>query len=125
MAENLTAIAAIKRSFHLTPGAKGRIFLVILVIYAILYAGILVVEILAAVLALIGFLVAMVFHVHIAAPWNYVGLGVLGICFFAAIILFVSLTYAALTTALSVLYHDQRLRKDGPPPQPLQAGGTV
>jgi hypothetical protein len=40
-------------------------------------------------------------------------------------ILFISLTYAGMTTALAVLYHDQRLRKDGPPPAPLQSGGAV
>jgi hypothetical protein len=125
MAENLNAFAAIKRSFQLTPGAKGRIFLVILVVYAALYAGILILEVLVALLAIVGVLVAVVLHVHIAAPWNYVGLGGLGVCVFAVIILFISLTYAAMTTALAVLYHDQRLRKDGRPPQPLQAGEAV
>jgi hypothetical protein len=123
--EDLTAHAAIKRSFQLTLGAKGRIFLVILVVYAILYAGIFVVEIVAMMLAVIGFFVAMVAHIHLSALWSYIGLGFLGICGFAAMILFISLTYAGMTTALAVLYHDQRLRKDGPPPAPLQAGAAV
>jgi hypothetical protein len=62
---------------------------------------------------------------HPAAPWSYIGLGLLGLFAFAAMILFISLTYAAVTTALAVLYHDQRMRKDGPPPATLQAGEAV
>jgi hypothetical protein len=40
-------------------------------------------------------------------------------------ILFISLTYAAVTTSLAVLYHDQRMRKDGPGPATPQAGEAV
>jgi hypothetical protein len=40
-------------------------------------------------------------------------------------IFFTALRGAALTTALAVLYNDQRLRKDGPPPAPLQVGEAV
>jgi membrane-anchored glycerophosphoryl diester phosphodiesterase (GDPDase) len=123
--ENLTAYAAIKRSFQLTRGAKGRIFLVILVIYALLYAGILVVEIAAAFLAAIGVFAAMALHVHLSPPWSYIGLGLLAVCGLAALILFVSLTYAAMMTGLAVIYNDQRLRKDGLPPAPLPAGAAV
>ena len=123
--EGLTARAAIKRSFQLTPGAKGRIFLVMLVIYAALYAVMLVFYAVAGLLALIGILAAAVLHAHLSAPWSYIGLGLIGICAFVGMILFISLTYAGMTTALAVLYHDQRLRKDGPPPAPLQSGGAV
>jgi hypothetical protein len=125
VAEDLTASAAIKRSFQLTPGAKGRIFLVILVVYAALYAGMMVAYAAAGVLALIGVIAAALLHVHIAAPWSYIGLGFLGVCAFAGMILFISLTYAAMTTALAVIYNDQRLRKDGLPPATPQAGGAV
>jgi hypothetical protein len=125
VAEGLTASAAIKRSFQLTRGAKGRIFLVILVIYAALYVGILVVEVAVGIVAAVGFLAASVAGLHPAAPWSYIGLGLLGLFAFAAMILFISLTYAAVTTALAVLYHDQRMRKDGPPPATLQAGEAV
>jgi len=123
--QELTASVAIKRSFQLTRGAKGRIFLVILVIYALLYAGILVAELGAALLALIGVLIAMVLHVHPQAPWSYIGIGVLGFIAFAAMILFISLTYASLMTALAVIYNDQRLRTDGMPTQPAAAGEAV
>jgi hypothetical protein len=123
--QNLAAHTAIKRSLQLTRGAKGRIFLVILVIYALLYAGILVAELGAGLLALIGFLIAMVLQVHLQAPWTYISIGFLGVFAFAAMILFISLTYASLMTALGVIYNDQRLRNDGLPAQPAGAGGAV
>jgi len=125
VAEGLTASAAIKRSFQLTYGAKGRIFLVILVIYAALYAGIFVAEIAVGVVVAVGVGVAAVAGLHPAAPWSYIGLGLLGLCALGAMILFISLNYAAVTTALAVLYHDQRLREDGPPPATQQAGEAV
>jgi len=40
-------------------------------------------------------------------------------------VLFISITYASLTTALAVLYHDQRLRNDSPLPAPQQALGPA
>ena len=123
--QGLTASAAIKRSFQLTRGAKGRIFLVILVIYALLYAGILVAELGAGLLALIGFLIAVVLHVHLEAPWSYAGMGLLGVFACGAFILFTSLTYASLMTALGVIYNDQRLRTDGLPAQPAGTGEAV
>ncbi|HEY1161430.1 MAG TPA: hypothetical protein VGE83_12410 [Terracidiphilus sp.] len=123
--ERLTAGAAIKRSFQLTRGAKGRIFLVVLVVNAILYAVLLVAELVAMFLVAMGVFIAMAAHPHPVAPWSYIGLGGLGICGFGAIFLFTALTWAALTTSLAVLYHDQRLRKDGLLPAPAQAGEPV
>jgi hypothetical protein len=111
--EGLTARAAIQRSFQLTLGAKGRIFLVMLVIYAILYAVLLVAELVAMVLVVVVIFAGMAAQVHPAAPWSYIGLGLLGICVFTAILLYTAVTWAAMTAALAVLYHDQRLRKDG------------
>jgi hypothetical protein len=125
VAEGLTATAAIKRSFQLSRGAMGRIFLVVLVIYAALYAGIFVVEVAVGMVVAIGILAAEAANLHPAAPWSYIGLGLVGICAFAALILFISLTYAAVTTALAVIYRDQRLRKDGPAPAQPQVEGTA
>jgi hypothetical protein len=119
-AENLPAHAAIKRSFELTRGAKGRIFLVILVIYAALYAAMLALELVAFLLGAVGVVVMMVLHAHVTAPWSYIGLGAIGIIVFAFLVLFISLTYATLIAALAVLYHDQRLRKDGALTAPAQ-----
>lgn len=126
--EGLTARAAIKRSFELTLGAKGRIFLVLLVVYALLYAVMLVAELVAMVVFGIVVIAGMVAQVHIAAPWSYIGLGLLAVFFLAAFLLFTAVTWAAVTASLSVLYHDQRLRIDGPllaaPPAP-QPGEAV
>lgn len=110
--ENLPARAAIKRSFWLVHGAKGRIFLVILVIYAAVYAAMLVFEIIAFLLAGVCIFAMTVLHAHVGSPWSYIGLGVIGIGIFAGIVLFMSVIYAALVAAIAVLYHDQRLRKD-------------
>jgi hypothetical protein len=111
--ESLTARAAIRRSFQLTLGAKGRIFLVLLVIYALLYAVLLVAELVAMVLVVVVVFAGLAVHVHPTAPWSYIGLGLLGICIFAAVLLYTAVTWAAVTASLAVLYHDQRLRKDG------------
>ncbi len=120
--EGLTARAAITRSSQLTQGAKGRIFLVMLVLYAILYAIILALELVAMLVAAIGFLAAAALQIHFTAPWSYIGIGVAAIFALALLVLITALTYAAMTTALAVLYHDQRLRKDGLVPAPQPAG---
>jgi hypothetical protein len=125
VAEGLAAVPAIKRSFHLTQGAKGRIFLVILVVYAIIYAVLIVAELAAIIVGAIGTFIAVALHLHLAPPWSYIALAFLGICVLVAGILFISLTYAGLTTALAVLYHDQRRRKDGPLTALPQTGDAV
>jgi hypothetical protein len=120
--ENLPARAAIKRSFQLVRGAKGRIFLVILVIYAAIYAAMLVLELVAILLGVVGFFVMMALHAHLTAPWSYIGIGLIGICAFAGMVLFISVIYASLVAALAVLYHDQRLRNEGALATPAQTG---
>jgi hypothetical protein len=54
----------------------------------------------------------MAAHVTVGTPGFFVlvGLGIFG--YVAVIGACVLLSYAAFTTALAVLYHDQRLRKD-------------
>ena len=111
-----------QRSAMLTRGAKGRIFLVILVIYAALYAAMMAIELAAILLGAVGAIVMMVLHAHVTVPWSYIGIGLIVICAFAFMVLFISLTYAVLVAALAVLYHDQRLRKDLPLPTSAQAG---
>jgi hypothetical protein len=120
--EGLPARAALKRSGHLTQGAKGRIFLVLLVVYAVLYALVMVFEFAAMFLAAIGFLAASALQIHLAPPWSYIAIGFAALCAFAAFFLYTALSWASLTSALAVLYHDQRLRIDGPLPSPLQPG---
>jgi hypothetical protein len=110
--EDLPAWNALQRSTSLTSGAKGRIFLVMLVIYAVVYAAeVVCIFVFLAVAALIAF-AAMAAHVTVGTPGFFVlvGLGIFG--YVAVIGACVLLSYAAFTTALAVLYHDQRLRKD-------------
>jgi hypothetical protein len=110
--EDLTAWEALKRSASLTSGAKGRIFLVLLVVYAVVYAVEMVCILVFLALAAFVTFAAMAAHVAAGSPafFTLVGLGVfayaivIGVC--------ILLSYAAFTTALAILYHDQRLRKD-------------
>ena len=120
VAENLAARPAITRSFQLTRDGKGRIFLVMLVIYAALCAGMMVFELVVMLLVGIGIFAAIALNVHIAAPWSYIGAGLFGIFAIAFFLLFTALTWSVMTTALAVLYHDQRLRIDGWPAAPQQ-----
>ncbi|MGO9317611.1 MAG: hypothetical protein ACLPXT_06760 [Terracidiphilus sp.] len=121
LAEGLTARAAIRRSGQLTQGAKGRIFLVLLVIYAFGY----VVEMvgvmgLMAVLG-IGVLAAMALHIHLASVAGIAGVVLFALCCLAFLFLWMALLWSAFSASFAVLYHDQRLRKDGSPLAPSQA----
>lgn len=122
MEEGLTAWAALRRSVQLTRGAKVRIFLVILVVYAAVYAAQLVCMLVLGVLAALVALGAMLAHVAVGSAVFFVlaGLGALG--YLVMIIVTALLVYAALTTALAVIYHDQRRRMDGLAVAPAQAG---
>jgi hypothetical protein len=124
--EDLTAWEAVQRSGRLTNKAKGRMFLVLLVVYAISYAAVLVLEMLAFAAIAIVILIGAAFHMHMGQPLAIAGLVVAGIVFLAAICLFSALMWAAYAVTLSVLYEDQVLRMDGPPPSPaLMSGGTA
>jgi uncharacterized membrane protein len=116
--EGLTAWDSLERSARLTHGAKGRIFLVMLIVYAFTYLVNIVFMAVLAVVAVIVGIFAMMAHVTQGSPAFYVlcGLAVLG--YLLILLVTTVTTYAAFTTALGVIYHDQRLRKDGPPPAP-------
>ncbi len=122
--EGLTAVQAIKRSGVLTQGAKGRIFLILLVIYAIGYA-------LVMALYAIGLFVFAIVALAGAAnfqhmtPLGYAVLGLLGLCGVALVMLWSVLLMAAYSIAFAVFYRDQRLRKDGAPPAPVPTAATA
>ncbi len=123
VAENLPARAAIGRSFKLTRGGRGRIFLLLLVLYAIGYAAGLVIECVFLVLGSAGALVMMLLHVPLQ-PWGLVGIGVGGFCLLVAMFLIAACIWSAFATAFAVIYQDQRLRKEGvagAAPAPAQA----
>jgi hypothetical protein len=114
--EGLDAWPAIKRSNRLTRGAKGRIFVVFLAIYVACYVFTLVAFAVFALLSSLVMLAAAAMHVHLASPLGYAAIGIAAVCALAGLFLYMALSWAAITTALSVLYHDQRLRNDVPPP---------
>lgn len=122
MEEDLAARASLRRSTHLTRGAMGRIFLVLLVIYAAMYAVTLVLIAALFAVALLGALAATAAHVAAGSPAFFilVGLGILGGTL--VLVAVSAFFYAALTTTLAVLYHDQRLRKDSPAPGEARSG---
>jgi len=95
------------------------------VIYAILYAAMMAIELIVMLLGSIGVFAAAGLHIQSFSPWGYIAIGFAGVLFSGLMVLWMSLTYAALTTALSVIYHDQRLRHDAPPPMPPQAGAPA
>jgi hypothetical protein len=122
LAEDLTAWAAIRRSGQLTQGAKGRIFLVMLVIYALGYAAEMVgIMALGAVIG-IGALVMAACGVQMPSVAGIIGIVLASLCFAAFLYLLTALLWSAFSTAFAVLYHDQRLRKDGLLPVPSQTG---
>jgi hypothetical protein len=120
--EGLTARQAITRSGFLTQGAKGRIFLVLLVIYAISYAVIMVIYF----IGLIVFSAVMLagsagLSAHDTTPFGYAGIGLLILAGAAIVIFWSALLMAAYSASFAVLYRDQCLRRDGPQafPAPL------
>ena len=116
LAEELPATEALKRSLQLTRHAKGRVFLVLLVVYAATSVGIFLMEILIVVVAMIGMLLAMAFHLQFSPPWSYVGLGLAAVCGAGVFLIFMMATWALYAITMVVLYHDQRLRLEGSPP---------
>ena len=125
LAENLTARAALSRSGQLTRGAKGRIFLVMLVIYALGYAAEMVgIFALAAIICICALILA-VLHVALASVVGIIAAVLAALCLIAFLYLLLGLLGAAFSIAFAVLYNDQRLRKDGPPPALSQPGAPA
>lgn len=118
VAENASAWTGIRRSNKLTNGAKGRIFLLALLIYAIVYAAFLVLELALAFLAALGLLVGVLLHLALA-PWGFIGIGMLVIVFLCGLLLYMACIWSAYNTTFAVIYHDQRLRKEGVAPAPV------
>ena len=110
--ENVSAWTAIRRSNQLTYGAKGRIFLLVLLIYAIAYAAFLVVEVMIFFVGAMVALVGMLLHLAMA-PWGYIGIGTGALVFLCIYVLWYACIWAAYTTLFAVVYHDQRLRLEG------------
>jgi len=113
--EDIAAWQAIKRSGVLTQGAKGRIFLVLLIIYAISYVAIILMYFVGVFVVVIGALAAGG-HVNWTSPVTIVLAALAGVVILAAVLLWSALLLAAYSIAFAVFYRDQRLRREGPPP---------
>jgi hypothetical protein len=125
VAEGLPAVASLKRSNILTQGAKGRMFIALLVIYAACYAFILIVIVLLSLLSFLGSLAGLVLHIQLFSALGFMAIGFLGFFALLGFLLYMALYMAGFTTALVVIYHDQRLRKDSPPMAPPQTGALA
>ena len=110
VAEDLTAMEALKRSGRLTHRAKGRMFLVLLVVYAVGYAVMMVLELVGMAVVAVAALAAEGMHLGLAQPLTLVGMGVLGLGMAAVLLLCMAGTWASYAVTFSVIYGDQRLR---------------
>ncbi len=119
--EELPAWNSLERSIRLTKDAMGRIFLVMLVVYTFTYlVSLICVAVFCFVGALVAF-VAILAHVAVGSPAFYVLIGLAVLGYLLVMIASCLFSYAAFTTALAILYHDQRVRKDGLLYAPTQA----
>ncbi len=121
--EDVSAWRSLRRSNQLTNGAKGRIFLLGLLIYAIAYAVFLVAEVVIFFLGAMVALVGMMLHLAMA-PWGYVGIGVGVTVFACAYLVWIAAAASAYCTLFAVVYQDQRQRLDGvaAAARPVEAG---
>jgi hypothetical protein len=112
--EEITASAALKRSAQLTEGARGRIFVVLLVIYAILYA-VTYVALILSVLAVggVGVLAALIMHVEQGTPAFFALIALGGLLYVGMIAVVSIANYIGMVAAIAVLYDDQKLRLRG------------
>lgn len=116
ISENLEAVQALKRSGALTRGVKLTIFLVLLAIYAATYFAVLILMSGAAFVIVIGLFAFSGMHLDPSTLlfWILAVLG--GVAFIAVMVLFMACSWAGYATALAVIYNDQRMRIDAPPP---------
>lgn len=122
LAEGLKAWPAIRRSAHLTHGAKGRIFLVFLIVYALAYVAEMVVFLVMGAVFGLAAIIFAVTHIHVASVAGVTGAGLAVVCMAGILFLWIALIWSAFSTAFAVLYHDQRLRNDDAPPTPVPTG---
>jgi fatty acid desaturase len=115
---------AIKRSGVLTHGAKGRIFLVLLIVYAISYVAIMILYAVGLFVFAIAALAGMG-HAGLTSPVT-ITLAVIGVLVVLALVLLWSaVLMAAYSVAFAVFYRDQCLRKQRPPTMAAQVVGPA
>ena len=113
VAEGISARAALRRSASLTRGARGRIFVVLLVVYLCAYVASMVLMIAVGLIVSICALAALAVHVAVGSAAFYTLIALAVIVYALVIVVYAAVVYAAMSAALAVIYHDQRWRKDG------------
>jgi hypothetical protein len=98
-------------------------FLVLLVVYAISYAGIMVVELGAAAVVGIGSLLGSLVGVHAGSPAAIAVMIVFGTLGFLALMAVMALSWSSYAITSSVLYADRR-QMDGAI-EPVRSGGAA
>lgn len=120
--ENLSARQALKRSGTLTRGAKGRTFLVLLVIYAAMYLGIIVLECGAMLIGAIVYFAGLGLHIQPSTP----ALVVLAICggigLLAVMMLYMACSWAGFASAFAIIYNNQLVCMEGSQANLLPSG---
>jgi hypothetical protein len=108
--EDIPGWESMKRSNFLTQHAKGRIFLVMLVVYALTYAAMFALEMVGFLLLSVGSLVAMALHLQWNSFLAIAGITIGGLAVLAAFVALFGLSMSSVAVALSVIYDDQRAR---------------
>lgn len=119
VAEDLSARAALRRSSSLTCGARGRIFLALLVVYMVAYVASFALIVVVGSIASMCAFAAMAAHVAVGSTAFYVLIGLAALVYVLIMVVYGAVIYAAMGTALAVIYHDQRWRKEGVFPSAL------
>jgi hypothetical protein len=123
VAEDLPAVAALKRSSRLSCGVRGKLFLSLLVVYAISYATVLVVEFIVFGIVALGVVLFQLLHLSMAVG---IALGVVvGLIFLVLMFVYTALAWSAYSIGFTIVYCDQRIRLDGPGPAPTEAAGGI
>lgn len=123
VAEKLPAVDALKRSAKLSYKAKGKLFLVLLVVYAISYAAVFVLEIGGGIIFGLG---AVLFAaLHLGTALGIAAGSVVGLVFLVLMYAYMALLWAAYSITFTIVYCDQRLRLDGPGAEPAAVAGGI
>ena len=123
--ENITAMQSIKRSGVLTHGAKGRIFLVLLVIYAISYVAIMILYVVGLFAFAIAAFAGAASHASLTSPTTIALAVAGGLAVIVVVLVLSAILMAAYSVAFAVFYRDQCLRNQGPPPMPTHVLGPA
>jgi hypothetical protein len=123
--ENITAMQSIKRSGVLTHGAKGRIFLVLLVIYAISYVAMMILYVVGLFAFAIAAFAGAASHASLTSPTTIALAVAGGLAVIVVVLVLSAILMAAYSVAFAVFYRDQCLRNQGPPPMPTHVLGPA